>query len=62
MNYYRHHIGDYRSNTSHLSLLEHGIYRQLLDTYYLSEGPITPDLDILFSKIISENRRRKKNH
>lgn len=40
MHYYQHHIGDYRKDTSHLSLLEHGIYRQLLDLYYLSEKPI----------------------
>lgn len=41
MYYYQHHIGDYRRDTSHLSLLEHGVYRQLLDLYYISEKPIT---------------------
>lgn len=45
MNYYRHNVGDYRRDTAHLSLLEHGIYRQLLDTYYLDEKPICLDLD-----------------
>lgn len=40
MHYYNFNIGDYRSDTAHLSLLEHGIYRQLLDSYYLSEKPI----------------------
>ncbi len=40
MNYYSHHIGDYIRDTSHLSLLEHGVYRQLLDLYYLTEGNI----------------------
>lgn len=40
MNYYFHNIGDYRRDTTHLSLLEHGLYRQLLDTYYLDEQPI----------------------
>lgn len=43
MNYYSHNIGDYRRDTGHLSLLEHGIYRQLLDTYYLDEKPIPLD-------------------
>jgi uncharacterized protein YdaU (DUF1376 family) len=43
VNYYEHHIGDYRKDTSHLSLLEHGIYRQLLDTYYIDEKPLTLD-------------------
>lgn len=41
--YYQHNIGDYRKDTSHLSLLEHGIYRQLLDTYYVSEEPLSSD-------------------
>jgi len=40
VHYYPHNIADYRKDTAHLSLLEHGIYRQLLDTYYLDEKPI----------------------
>ena len=44
MHYYQHNIGDYRKDTSHLSLLEHGIYRQLLDSYYLDETPLCNDL------------------
>ena len=47
MHYYQHNIGDYRKDTSHLSLLEHGIYRQLLDSYYLDEKPLTVDLSKL---------------
>jgi len=42
MHHYKHNIGDYRRRTAHLSLMEHGIYRQLLDEYYLNEEPI-PD-------------------
>ena len=38
MHYYNFNIGDYRRDTSHLTLLEHGIYRQLIDTYYLNDG------------------------
>lgn len=40
MYYYQHHIGDYRKDTSHLSLTEHGIYRQLIDLYYITEKPL----------------------
>jgi uncharacterized protein YdaU (DUF1376 family) len=45
VHFYQFNIGDYRRDTSHLTLLEHGIYRQLLDTYYLSENPIKLDLE-----------------
>ncbi|NBQ17288.1 DUF1376 domain-containing protein [bacterium] len=40
MHYYQHNIADYRKDTIHLSLLEHGVYRQLLDQYYLSQQPL----------------------
>lgn len=40
MHYYQFNIGNYRRDTQHLSLLEHGIYRLLLDQYYLTEKPI----------------------
>lgn len=43
MVYYQHFIGDYRRDTRHLTLLEHGAYRELLDQYYLSEEPIPLD-------------------
>jgi uncharacterized protein YdaU (DUF1376 family) len=43
MYYYQHHIGDYRKDTAHLTLLEHGIYRQLLDLYYTNETPLPAD-------------------
>lgn len=47
LHYYTFNIGDYRRDTSHLNLLEHGIYRQLIDTYYLSEEPLCLDDAIL---------------
>ena len=40
MHYYQFNIGDYRRDTQHLVPLEHGIYRLLLDQYYLTEKPI----------------------
>lgn len=43
MHYYSHNIGDYRRDTSHLTMLEHGAYRQLIDTYYLTEKPLPLD-------------------
>ena len=43
MNFYKRHIGDYIKATSHLSLLEHGIYNRLLDVYYTRESGIPED-------------------
>lgn len=43
MNYYERHIGDYLKDTSHLSLLEHGVYTRLLDVYYTRECGIPAD-------------------
>lgn len=40
MHYYQFNIGDYRKDTSHLTPIEHYIYRFLLDWYYLDEQPI----------------------
>jgi len=40
MHYYNFHIGDYKSHTHHLSLMEDLAYRRLLDFYYLHESPI----------------------
>lgn len=47
MNYYSHHIGDYTTDTAHLSLLEDGAYRRLMDRYYTTEAPLPAD-DTLF--------------
>jgi uncharacterized protein YdaU (DUF1376 family) len=43
MHYYQHNIGDYARDTSHLTVIEHGIYRLLLDWCYLNEKPIPTD-------------------
>lgn len=43
MHYYQHNIGDYARDTGHLTVLEHGVYRLLLDWCYLNEKPITTD-------------------
>jgi uncharacterized protein YdaU (DUF1376 family) len=44
VNYYQHHLGDYAKDTAHLSLLEHGIYGQLMRRYYSTEAPLPPDV------------------
>ena len=60
MNHYPHHIGDYRRDTGHLSLLEHGIYHQLLDTYYLSEAPIPKETELVFRRLRADTEVEQK--
>ena len=40
MNYYEHHLGDYLRDTAHLTMVEDGAYRRLLDAYYIKELPL----------------------
>lgn len=60
MNYYSHHIGDYRRDTAHLSLLEHGVYRQLLDMYYLSETKIPDETDLVYRRLCARSEEEKR--
>lgn len=43
MIFYPFNIGDYRKDAGHLTALEHGIYRSLIDSYYVNEGPLSAD-------------------
>ena len=40
MNYIEWHLGDHLKRTVHLTALEDGIYRRLLDAYYIAETPL----------------------
>tara|TARA_R110000868_G_scaffold300722_1_gene561190 strand:- start:195 stop:854 length:660 start_codon:yes stop_codon:yes gene_type:complete len=40
-------MGDYMRDTSHLSLVEHGVYNVLLDIYYSTGKPLPEDLPSL---------------
>lgn len=44
MNYYEHHLGDYARDAGHLSMVEDGAYRRLLDVYYGREAPLPADI------------------
>lgn len=48
MHYYQHHVGDYRRDTSSLSLVEHGAYLCLMAEYYVTERPLPSDLATLY--------------
>lgn len=60
LHYYSFNVGDYRRDTMHLTLVEHGIYRQLLDSYYLNEGPISKSKDDLMRSLCVRNADEKE--
>jgi uncharacterized protein YdaU (DUF1376 family) len=60
MHYYQKNIGDYRSATAHLTLLEHGVYNWLLDTYYSSEQPLPLDERVLFRLTLARSDEEKQ--
>ena len=51
MHYYKFNIADYRKDTGHLSTIEHGIYRQLIDWYYLDEQPIPAETQLVSRRL-----------
>ena len=51
MHYYKFNIADYRKDTGHLSTLEHGIYRQLIDWQYLDEKPIPLETQVVSRRL-----------
>ena len=59
MNKYKHDIILYRMHASHLTLLEHGIYRQILDTYYLTKMKPLPDMERLARLICAKTREEQ---
>ena len=48
--WFPHYVGDYMRDTGHLTLVEDGAYRRLLDYYYSSGGPL-PDDEIKLRRI-----------
>ena len=51
MHYYQFNIGDYRRDTTHLSPIEHYIYRTLIDWYYLDEKPIPKKTQVVMRRL-----------
>lgn len=60
MHYYQHNIKDYRADTAHLSLLEHGAYRQLLDWYYLDQTNIPKETEVVFRRLRAVTEEDRK--
>lgn len=60
MNWYRFHIGDFYRDAHGLTPAEHGIYRMLIDAYYLHESPIEDDAKCI--KRVSNCRTISERH
>lgn len=60
MNFYKHHLGDYAKDTAHLSLLEHGAYRRMIDVYYASEKPLPVDEGRIFRLVGARSREERE--
>jgi len=60
LNYYPFHIGDYVSDTRHLSWDEDAAYRRLLDAYYVKEGPLPLELRQVFRLVIASTPEQRE--
>ena len=56
MNYYEHHLGDYLRDTAHLSMIEDGAYRRLLDAYYIRETPLPQKISDVMRLVRAQNK------
>lgn len=60
MNYYEHHLGDYLRDTAHLSMLEDGAYRRLIDAYYIREAPLPAELRDVFRLVRAQSKQDRE--
>ncbi len=60
MNYYKHHLGDYAKDTPHLTIVEHGAYRVLMDACYIAEKPLPLDMGRLYAIVRAARPAERK--
>ena len=53
MKHYPHHISDFNNATRHLSRLERGLYRDLIDLYYETEKPLPAEVGEVARRIVA---------
>lgn len=59
MQWYKHYLADYLQKTADLSLIEHGAYRLLMDTYYQREAPLPNDLKLIYRLVHAHHRHEQ---
>lgn len=59
MNYYEHHLGDYAKDTVHLTMVEDGAYRRLIDVYYVKELPLPAEESKIFKLARASTKQEK---
>lgn len=60
MNYYMFNIGDWAKKCAHLTMLETGAYRRLLDWYYANEQPLPVSMEAIFDCVIARGTWERK--
>lgn len=60
MNFYKHFIGDYGRDTGHLTLVEHGAFRLMLDHFYATCRPLPQDPKSLYRLLRAESPAERK--
>ena len=60
MHYYTKHIKDYKTDTAHLTLLEHGVYNSLIDLCVLTENPLEPNIDKICRLVHAKSDEEKE--
>lgn len=59
MNFYPFHIGDYASDTRHLSWDEDLAYRRMLDAYYVKEAPLPAEKRAVYRLVLATSEAQR---
>jgi uncharacterized protein YdaU (DUF1376 family) len=59
MHHYPHHIGDFNAGTVRLTQLERWLYRDMIEVYYDTEGPLPTDIAAVCKKVGARGDEQK---
>jgi len=60
MNFYKHFLGDYARATGHLTVIEHGAYRLMLDHFYGAGRPLPGNRKALYRLLRAEAETERR--